>query len=70
MVRLKGKRQQDKKNGFLLFQFHYGAIKSTFGEFCQMNTFKFQFHYGAIKSVLYLCSVKCLCSISIPLWCD
>ena len=69
MVRLKAIKDE-AVYVYLLFQFHYGTIKSNrprrpFSEYTV-----FQFHYGTIKS-LHGCRECWLSSvISIPLWYD
>ena len=55
---------------FMIFQFHYGTIKSNSSSNSLLNELKFQFHYGTIKRLIrrFLLSQSSL--ISIPLWYD
>ena len=37
---------------YLVFQFHYGTIKSPASPLNSMKSFAFQFHYGTIKRTM------------------
>ena len=53
----------------LIFQFHYGTIKSILGGADVVISFIFQFHYGTIKRYTNLHKEE-QNDISIPLWYD
>ena len=50
MVRLKDCPLREQCKRFILFQFHYGTIKSDVRTFRIQSVHLFQFHYGTIKS--------------------
>ena len=68
MVRLR-QGTFDACYAFAEFQFHYGAIKTEFGQQLASCYKLFQFHYGAIKTIIRRLD-HFLLRISIPLWCD
>ena len=54
---------------YLIFQFHYGSIKSLISYKYFDPRKVFQFHYGSIKSGFEIFNAG-LWQISIPLWFD
>ena len=68
MVRLKGVVCHSIQS-LLIFQFHYGTIKSAFSYVSYQKFQAFQFHYGTIKS-FFIAYIAYSLRISIPLWYD
>ena len=70
MVRLRVKHSTLFRAPSPLFQFQYGAIKSSFAGGGMASNNLFQFQYGAIKRVSLLQWLMHQYRISIPVWCD
>ena len=70
MVRLKVLYGGGERGVGIVFQFHYGTIKSIKFTFEYLSPILFQFHYGTIKSKDGALLFQFPYYISIPLWYD
>ena len=61
-------REATEAGRALVFQFHYGSVKSRDGVNSFFDKIPFQFHYGSVKRNQLIKEICDTDMISIPLW--